>query len=123
MKKIYFFLFFITFILFLSSCSKNNIETKNLDNFAECIANSNAKLYAAFWCPHCKEQKEMFGSSWDKIKDRVYVECSNPDRTQTEICRQQNIRGYPTWKFSDGSELLGKQDFYTLAQKTGCELN
>ncbi|XP_075524052.1 thiol-disulfide oxidoreductase LTO1-like [Primulina tabacum] len=32
-----------------------------------------AKLYGAFWCSHCQDQKEMFGREAAKLLN--YVEC------------------------------------------------
>jgi len=32
-----------------------------------------AKMYGAFWCSHCFEQKEAFGR--EAMKDFPYVEC------------------------------------------------
>jgi hypothetical protein len=31
------------------------------DGFAKCLASKQAKMYGLYWCPHCAEQKEMFG--------------------------------------------------------------
>ncbi len=31
------------------------------DKFAQCLATKQAKMYGLYWCPHCIEQKEMFG--------------------------------------------------------------
>lgn len=91
------------------------------DDFAQCLTDSGTKMYGAYWCPHCKEQKKMFGKSWDYID---YIECSTPDgRGQTEECTQAGITGYPTWGFSDGSRLSGKLPMKTLSTKSGCELN
>jgi len=93
---------------------------QNLDAFAKCIANSGAKFYGAFWCPHCKDQKAEFGSS---VQYLPYVECSTPDgNAQTQICKDNNIQGYPTWVFADGSNVSGEQTLQALAQKTGCSL-
>ena len=38
-------------------------EYKNhrYDGFAKCLATKQAKMYGLYWCPHCIEQKEMFG--------------------------------------------------------------
>jgi len=33
------------------------------DTLAQCIADSGAKFYGAFWCPHCQNQKQAFGSA------------------------------------------------------------
>ena len=93
---------------------------QNLDAFAKCIAQSGAKFYGAFWCPHCKDQKAEFGSS---VQYLPYVECSTPDgQSQTQICKDKNIQGYPTWIFADGSSVSGEQTLQALAQKTGCTL-
>ena len=90
------------------------------DEFAQCIKDSGAVFYGAFWCPHCQAQKKMFGSS---AKLLPYVECSTLDgKNQLAECRDKNIEGYPTWEFKDGSRLSGEVALQTLAEKTGCIL-
>jgi len=91
----------------------------NLAPFAQCLKDSGAVFYGAFWCPHCQEQKALFGSSKDLLP---YVECSNTDNTQTQICKDKKIEGYPTWIFKDGSQVSGKMELATLAEKTQCLL-
>ncbi len=77
-------------------------------------------IYGAFWCPHCQNQKKMFGSAADLLP---YVECSTPDgKGQLTICKEKNIEGYPTWEFSDGTRLSGEVPLQTLAAKSGCEI-
>lgn len=63
---------------------------------AEHLAKSGAKFYGASWCPHCKEQKELFGASADRLP---YIECSpqGPRAPQAPVCEALNIKGYPTW--------------------------
>ena len=46
-----------------------------LDAFAKCLASKQAKMYGAYWCPHCADQKEMFESSFQYVP---YVECGVP---------------------------------------------
>jgi thiol-disulfide isomerase/thioredoxin len=88
------------------------------DAFAQCITNSGAKFYGAFWCPHCQAQKKLFGAS---AKDLPYVECSTPDgQAQLPICKEKNISSYPTWVFADGTISTGELTFEQLAEKTGC---
>jgi Zn ribbon nucleic-acid-binding protein len=89
------------------------------DTFAQCITDSGAKFYGAFWCPHCQEQKAMFGRSANKIP---YVECSQPDRKQTQICIDNKIEGYPTWIFADGTRKSGNVSLTNLAEITSCTL-
>ena len=89
------------------------------DTFAKCIADSGAKFYGAFWCTHCQDQKNLFGSS---KKYLPYIECSTPDRSgQLAECSSIGIEGYPTWIFPDNS----RTNFLSLAElsrKTSCPL-
>ena len=72
-------------------------EGANLDEFAKCIADSGAKFYGAFWCSHCKDQKDLFGDSAQYLP---YVECSTPDgNNQLPVCADEGIKIYPTWRF------------------------
>lgn len=89
------------------------------DTFAQCIADSGATYYGAFWCPRCQEQKAMFGRSGNLLP---YVECSQPDRKQTQICIDNDITGYPTWIFADGTRQPGMLSLEQLAQATNCSL-
>lgn len=96
------------------------VKYSNLDGFAQCINDSGAKFYGTFWCSFCNKQKESFGSAKQYLP---YVECSTADgRSQLEVCNKEGIDGYPTWKFTDGSELSGLQDLEVLAEKTSCSL-
>lgn len=91
-----------------------------LVGFAECLKNEGAKFYGTFWCSHCQDQKDLFGSAKDSIP---YIECSTADgRGQLQVCAEANIQGYPTWVFADGSEQAGTMTLEALAEKTGCEL-
>ena len=38
-------------------------RTHKYDAFARCLKDRQVKMYGAYWCPHCAEQKEMFGES------------------------------------------------------------
>ncbi len=89
--------------------------------FAKCTAQKGAKMYGAFWCPHCKDQKESFGKSFQFVN---YVECAElgAPKVQLPVCKQANILHYPTWEFSDKSRLEGPQTMQTLSEKTGCPL-
>lgn len=91
-----------------------------LDSFATCIKDSGATFYGAFWCPHCRDQKALFGRS---AKNLPYVECSTPDsKGQTQECIDKGIKGYPTWEFKDGSmkdQILSLEE---LASITSCAL-
>ncbi|OGZ08711.1 MAG: hypothetical protein A2942_04570 [Candidatus Lloydbacteria bacterium RIFCSPLOWO2_01_FULL_50_20] len=86
--------------------------------FAQCIKDSGAVYYGAFWCSHCKAQNALFGEAKALLP---YVECSTPDGNgQKPICKDKNISGYPTWEFFDGSRLGGEQTFAQLGEKANC---
>lgn len=90
------------------------------DTFATCLKDKGATFYGAFWCPHCQAQKKLFGTSQKLLP---YVECSFPNgQSQTQICKDKKIEGYPTWEFADGSRLNGEIPLQQLADKTSCVL-
>jgi thiol-disulfide isomerase/thioredoxin len=88
--------------------------------FAQCLTDKGAKFYGAFWCPHCAEQKELFGDAVEKLP---YVECSTPDKqNQTQVCIDAGVKSYPTWVFADGKTHPGLAQLSVLAEKTSCVL-
>ncbi len=90
------------------------------DQFATCVADSGAKFYGAFWCPHCQNQKKMVGKSQSKLP---YIECSTPNgKGQKQVCTDAGIEGYPTWEFADGTRQSGELPLELLAEKTMCAL-
>lgn len=94
-------------------------EPGKYDDFAKCLTDNEVKIYGAYWCPHCKNQKEMFGDSWKYVD---YIECSLPNNQgQTSTCKQADIKGYPTWEFKDGERLSGELSFEILSEESGCE--
>ena len=91
------------------------------DDFAKCLSGKNVKMYGAFWCPHCSNQKKTFGNSWQYV---TYIECSTSDgRAQTQICQDQNIESYPTWESGDGKRLTGELTMLELSRLSGCALS
>lgn len=121
--KIKFIIFIIVVVLIVGGfgiyMSLKPEPPSKLDGFAQCLKSSGAEFYGAFWCTHCKEQKDEFGSS---AKYLPYIECANSDNTQIQICIDKKIEGYPTWVFKDESRLSGKLSLETLAEKTQCIL-
>jgi hypothetical protein len=97
------------------------VQPGKYDTFAQCLEDAGATFYGAFWCPHCQEQKAMFGKSSALLP---YTECSLPSgQGQTQACIDAGIESYPTWEFADGSRLTGVRQFNELTEKTGCELS
>jgi thiol-disulfide isomerase/thioredoxin len=97
-----------------------NVGPGQYDTLATCIKDSGAKFYGAFWCPHCREQKKIFGNS---AKLLPYEECSTPDANgQLPVCKDLKIEGYPTWIFKDGSRESRLMSTQELATRTSCDI-
>lgn len=94
--------------------SPNSKVSGEHDAFAQCITEAGLKMYGTDWCPHCKDQKKMFGKSFDHVE---YINCDK----ERETCLLEGVQGYPTWKF-EGQSYPGTQQLETLSQLTGCEL-
>ena len=70
---------------------------------AEQLTAKGAVMYSAYWCPHCHEQKELFGR--EAAEKLTVIECAPDGRgSQHELCESKKIEGYPTW------EINGKLD-------------
>lgn len=115
-----FLLLLITFAtLTAASCSKSPDAASIADAtaVAEWLTQNNVKMYGAYWCPHCSDQKDIFGTvAFKKVN---YIECSTPDgRGQTQQCKDANITSYPTWEFSDGSRVSNVLTLEELKSKT-----
>src|SRR5208282_1032270 len=95
-------------------------QTSRLDAFAKCLTAKQAKMYGAFWCPHCEEQREKFGSSVDYIP---YIECGiKGSKGIAAVCTEAGIKQFPTWVFADGTRVVGAHELDFLGRATGCSL-
>ena len=92
------------------------------DKFAQCLKDRGVRMYGAWWCPHCQEQKEKFGASF-KLVD--YVECGVQGDTsaRTQVCKDADIKHYPTWQFPPTGERVERVfELEDLSAKTSCPL-
>ncbi len=88
------------------------------DGFAQCLAEKKVTMYGAWWCPHCKDQKELFGSAFQYVP---YVECSpGADRQMSQECKDAGVTGYPMWIYADGTKLSGSQTLEAIGKQVGC---
>lgn len=76
-----------------------------------------AKMYGAYWCPHCHEQLQLFGQK--AVTQLPYIECAvDGKNARPDLCRAADIEGYPTWKIK-GKTYLGGQPLTELANASG----
>lgn len=100
----------------ISSCQDISIDQLTAPSYesqlAEHLSNTGAKMYGAYWCPHCALQKQAFGHAVDSVP---YIECDargvNP---QVDECNAVGIAAYPTWLIN-GEVYVGRQSLNQLA--------
>jgi hypothetical protein len=90
------------------------------DAFAQCLSTKQAKMYGLYWCPHCLEQKEMFGESFHHVQ---YVECAIKDSSElAPQCKIAGVKLFPSWQFGTEPPKEGILSLEALSDKTGCSL-
>lgn len=86
-------------------------------SLAQHLKQVGAKMYGAWWCPHCHDQKQLFGET--AAREFPYVECdpkgSNP---QPDQCQAAGVESYPTWEIK-GKIYSGTQSLEDLANASG----
>jgi hypothetical protein len=89
-------------------------------SFAKCLATKQAKMYGLSWCPHCVDQKEMFGEAFHYVP---YVECGIiATKEETPQCKAAGIKLFPSWQFGMDPPKEGVLSLEALSDKTGCSL-
>ncbi len=76
-----------------------------------------AKMYGAFTCLHCQNQKQLFGK--EAAAQLNYIECHPEGKNaQTELCQAAGIQGFPTWEIK-GKFYQGEKTLQELADLSG----
>jgi hypothetical protein len=77
-------------------------------------------MYGLYWCPHCLEQKEMFGASFHFVP---YVECAIKGSSEmAPECKAAGLKLFPSWQFGTEPPKEGVLSLEDLSEKTGCSL-
>ena len=99
--------------------SYRNVST--LDGFAKCVSSKGTRMYGAWWCPHCAEQKESIGLAFQYV---TYTECGieGQQHSLNDECKNAGIKKFPTWQFAYGHREEGVLSLADLSSKTGCRL-
>ncbi len=83
---------------------------------AEHLTKEGAVMYNAYWCPHCHDQKEMFGK--EAASKLNLVECAKDGfNNKKELCEAKGITGFPSWEIN-GSIDSGVKSLKELAELT-----
>lgn len=100
----------------LTGCGSSSTPVASspaITELASCLTKNGATFYGTEWCPHCKEQKKLFGDALAQVN---YVDC---DKNKV-ACDAAKVKWYPTWVFADGSTLVGTKSLEDLATKAWC---
>jgi hypothetical protein len=90
------------------------------DGLAKCLAAKQTKMYGLYWCPHCIEQKEMFGKSFQYVP---YVECAiKGSHDLAPACAAAGVKLFPSWQFGTNPPIEGVFPLQVLGSQTGCSL-
>ncbi|MEB3178099.1 MAG: vitamin K epoxide reductase family protein [Nostocaceae cyanobacterium] len=75
------------------------------------------KEYVAWTCPHCHEQKQLFGKqAYNEIN---HIECAPDGKgARPDLCQAAKVPGFPTWQIK-GQLYSGVQSLEKLAQLSG----
>ena len=85
--------------------------------FAKFLNENNIVMYSAYWCPHCHDQKQLFGK--EAVKELKVIECAKDGKdNQYELCQTKGISGFPSWEIN-GEIYSGTRDLNDLAAATG----
>ena len=88
---------------------------------AKHLTATGAKKYGAFWCPHCYDQKLLFGK--EAFAEVNYFECAEEgENPQRDACLAAGIQSFPTWEI-DGKFYPGTKTLAELAELSGYEGN
>lgn len=115
-------LFFVVLLLLAGAyLAGRYYRNHKYDNFAQCLASKQAKMYGLYWCPHCADQKAMFGASFRYVP---YVECAikGSPHELAPGCKVAGVTLFPSWQFGMDPPHEGVLTLQTLSQKTGCKL-
>lgn len=84
---------------------------------AKHLRKTGAKLYTAYWCPHCHTQKQRFGK--EAVNQLEVIECDRGGvRPQTQLCQSKRVRAFPSWEIN-GRIYAGSRSLETLAELSG----
>lgn len=98
------------------AATQDPAQTDFQNKLAKYLTNQGAVIYGAYWCPHCADQKELFGKAFSLVN---YVECDpKGENPNPKLCNEKGIKLYPTWEIK-GKRYEGVLSLDQLAALTG----
>jgi hypothetical protein len=120
MKKSISIVVLILSLIVIAGCTPAKKQDGKYAAIAKCLTEKGVIFYGAYWCPHCADQKKIFG---DDLKYIKYVECDpQGENADPAACQKAGITHYPTWSFPGQDNLESVHQPEELAQKANCDL-
>ena len=91
-----------------SGQNAGNIE--DMDDFAKCLTEKEAKIFIRNGCGYCTTQKELFGDSFQYLNS---IECTE----KPDLCSL--LKGVPAWQINE-EIIYGVQSLEELSRLSGC---
>jgi hypothetical protein len=105
-----------SFFLLAACGNKTEVVSVDLEKttvLGECLADNGWTMYGTSTCPHCKNQKALFGAAFEEVN---YIDCI----AESQKCAIAGISGVPVWRGPNSLELQGTQQLQSLAEAAGC---
>jgi len=95
------------------------VSSQEKINFAKYLSNNNIVMYSAYWCPHCNDQKQLFGKK--AVEELIIIECAKDGKNNKyKLCQDKGIEGFPSWEINN-EVYSGTRSLRELAQMTNYE--
>lgn len=112
-KKRYYGVFGILVLVGIGAAFLFSSEGPDKVLLAECLSEKGFSLAGTSWCPHCADQRDMFGDAIDSLD---YHDCEE----EPDWCREKGITAYPSWITPYGSVSAGVKSLSFLEELSGC---
>ncbi|MEO8891885.1 MAG: vitamin K epoxide reductase family protein [Coleofasciculaceae cyanobacterium] len=81
------------------------------------LKKAGVKEYFAYWCPHCYEQKQLFGKQ--AVAELEKIECAADGKdAKPQACIDAGVKAFPSWEIN-GKLTSGVKTLEELADATG----
>jgi len=92
------------------------VSSKQKINFAKYLSDNNIVMYSAYWCPHCNDQKQLFGKK--AVEELTIIECAKDGKNNKyKFCQAKGIEGFPSWEINN-QIYSGTMNLNELAEMT-----
>jgi len=72
-------------------------SSKTALTLASDLNSLDARMFGAFWCSHCYDQKQALG--YEAMQTIPYIECDREGfNSKRDFCKEKEVPGYPTWE-------------------------